>query len=342
VNGREFSFLRNGQARRWTFSHTLFTPHEEEVPMFSISGKLCFQTAWLASCAALVASLASLTALAQPPVASTDVKAADKVGVTLYQVNGLKGSIPLKKVYKVDPSGDTGHYELQFASSNMNTEMEIMAKYVVPAGMTFQSFEVRTVNGPTQVTPAGADSWDGKTIIDKVTVSPWNMNHVLQQCVAHLQNGNDTFEDSATFDLEADSTETIRGNASAFFPNAPPGSASSATGTMKPRTRVTAYIVGADRKGSDDREVKRVAPAKSTTQPADVIKTPVAKTPVVTPQPQRTAPARLTGTVNPVLAKDRFERTKPHVNVSPSRVDPQRFAPPRTAEPKVKPRVPQR
>jgi hypothetical protein len=48
----------------------------------------------------------------------------------------------------------------------------------------------------------------------------------------------------------------------------------------EPRTRVTAYIVNADRKGSYDREVKRVGPAKPTTRPAEVMKTPAAKRPV--------------------------------------------------------------
>jgi hypothetical protein len=295
-----------------------------------------------------LAVIAAPTAHAGPPVASTKVATGEKTGVTLYQASGLKGSIPLKKVFKVDPSGDTGHYELEFASNKMNTEMEIMAKYVVPTGMTFQSFEVRTTNGPTQVTPAGADSWDGQTIIDKVTVSPWNMNRVLQQCVDQLKNGDGTFKDSATFDLEADSTEVIRGKGIAKFANAPPGNASSLEGTVKPRTRVTAYIVGEDRKGAASKDAKRVAsppveshrvvtprpvvrPAqpnsdRGTTRPAGVNKTPVATQPL-----PRIPSTRLGSSVDPTPAKDRFERNRPHVNV-----------PARPAAPSTKPRVPQR
>jgi hypothetical protein len=273
---------------------------------------------------ALIAMITS-SAHAGPPVASTDIKSAEKTaGVTLYQASGLTGSIPLKKVFKPDPSGDTGHYELQFASNNMNTKMDILAKYVVPAGQTFKSFEIHTTNGNTQVTPASADTWDGQTISDKVTVSPWNMNRVLQQCVDHLKNGDGTFKDSATFDLEADVTEVIRGNGSATFPNAPPGSASSATGTVRPRTRVTAYIVNADRRASERKpDVEQVDRRASGRKP-DVSAR-------VTPQLPRTAPPRLTAPLNPVAAKDRFERTKPHVN-----------APMRPAAPSVKSRVPQR
>jgi hypothetical protein len=281
--------------------------------MKTILRRLCalpMLAAWMASMA-LTAKV-----MAQPPVASTEVTTGERPGVTLYQASGLKGSIPLKKVYKVDPSGDTGHYVLEFASSNMNTEMEIMAKFVVPSGMTFVSFELSTANGPQQVTTAGADSWDGKTLVDKVTVSPWNMNRVLQQCTAQLDNGDGTFKNSATFDLQADSTEIIRGKGIAKFPNAPPGSASSSEGTVRPRTRVTAYIVFEDRQRSDGRVAKPLSANK--TDPLRVAPMRIV-TPRIVAQPTtdrlpRTPAARLTSPVQPLPAKDRFERTKPHVN----------------------------
>jgi hypothetical protein len=273
-----------------------------------------------------LAVLLAAPALAAPPVASTDLAVEEKAGVTLYQASGLKGSIPLKKVYKVDPSGDTGHYELEFASAGMNTQMQIMAKFVVPAGMTFKSFEVRTTNGPTQVTPAGADKWDGQTIIDKVTVSPWNLNRVLQQCVQQLQQPDGSFKDSATFDLVADSTEVVRGKGIATPPNAPPGSATSATGTVKPKTRVTAYIVAEDRKGADGREAGRLrteSPARkpptapATRKPVRPAATADTLKPGTSRKPQAASSGRLTARPSrPVPAKERFERTKPHVNVS--------------------------
>lgn len=311
------SILRNFRARE-ADSRTVFTSR-----------------AWLAGLAALLAVALPAPVQAAPPVASTDVAVEEKDGVTLYQASGLKGSIPLKKVYKVDPSGDSGHYELEFASASMNTEMQIQAKFVVPSGMTFKSFEVRTTNGPTQVTPAGADSWDGQTIIDKVTVSPWNMNRVLQQCALQLQKADGTFKDSATFDLVADSTELVRGNGIASFPNAPPGGASSYTGMVKPRTRVTAFIVAEGRKGEDSREVKRVlseSPARKPTANAatgklarPVLTAGTLKRPGTSPKPQPAPTGRLTARPSgPVPAKDRFERTKPHVNVSGSTSDPTR------------------
>jgi hypothetical protein len=280
---------------------------------------------------ALLAILSAATAQAAPPVAPGDLAAKGKDGVTLYQASGLKGSIPLKKVWKADPSGDTGHYELQFASENMNTELQIMAKFVVPSGMTFKSFEIHTTNGPTQVTPAGGDEWDGQTIIDKVTVSPWNMNRALQQCVQQLDQGNGTFRDSATFDLVADTTEIIRGNGIAEFPNAPPGSASSFSGSCRPKTRVTAYVTAEERKGTDSREVKRasadrpiVKPAigAATTKPTRLAPAAGAvKIPATTRLPQPAASGDLKGIIGTVEARDRFYRTKPHVNVSDSGSD---------------------
>jgi len=284
--------------------------------------------------ATLLALLASAPrAGAQPPVGPTQVAAEEKIGVTLYQASGLTGKIPLKKVQVVHPSGDTSHYELQFASDNMNTKMEFQAKFVVPAGMVFKSLELGTFNGPKSVTPASADSWDGQTIIDKVTVSPWNMNHVLEQCIAHLDQGNGTFKNSATFDLEASLTEMVRGKGIATFPNAPPGSASVYSTQVKPRTRVTAYIVEESRRSEATREMRRLvgarpaerepirtvrpsrptpqggsdsaAPATQPVFPGQVLLPPARK-------PQSAAPRRLTAGPSSAEAKETFQRKKPH------------------------------
>src|SRR4029450_7252034 len=73
---------------------------------------------------ALLAMLLAAPAQAQPPVGATDVAAKEQTGGTIYQTRGLHGKIPLKKVQVVDPSGDTSHYELQFASGSMNTKMD--------------------------------------------------------------------------------------------------------------------------------------------------------------------------------------------------------------------------
>jgi hypothetical protein len=289
----------------------------------------------------LLATLLALAAVpgrvqAQPPLGPTELAAEEKVGVTLYQASGLTGKIPLKKVQVVHPTGDTSHYELQFASSNMNTKMEFQAKFVVPAGMVFKSFEIFTFNGPTSVTPAGADSWDGQTIIDKVTISPWNMNHVLEQCVAHLKQADGSYKSSATFDLEASLTELVRGKGIATFPNAPPGSASSYSAEVKPRTRVTAYIVEESRRSEEGRPMRRLsgarpaerepirtirparpapqggsgsaAPATQATFQAEVLSPLVRK-------PQSSAPRRLTASPSSSAAKETFQRKKPHVNV---------------------------
>ena len=297
------------------------------------SASRCVPTAGVFIAALLAISSAPARIQAQPPMGPTQVAAEEKVGVTLYQASGLTGKIPLKKVQVVDPSGDTSHYELQFASGNMNTKMEFQAKFVVPAGMVFKSLEIGTFNGPTSVTPAGADSWDGQTIIDKVTVSPWNMNHVLEQCIAHLRQPDGTFKNSATFDLQADITEFVRGKGVATFPNAPPGSAMTDSAQVKPRTRVTAYIVEESRKGEAGRAINRLsgdrpavrlpgtsvrpsrpapqretdsaAPAKPAKFQAEVLSIPPRR-------PQTAAPRRLSASSSSSPAKEQFQRKKPH------------------------------
>jgi hypothetical protein len=277
--------------------------------------------AWLAGLVALLACW-SAPLKAQPPVGPTDIAAAEKVGVTLFQVNGFNGKIPLKKVYHVDPAGDSGHYELDFASAGMNTKMEWKAKFVIPPGMIFKSFEVFTANGPIQITPASADTWDGQKIIDEVTLSPWSLNHVLQQCKQQLTNPDGTFKDSATFDLQASEVEVVRGKGICTFPNAPPGSASSSSGKATPKTRVTAYIVGGAQHATGSPEAKKLTAERSTASPTRL------------PASRPTQPAGPRGSgggasvKKPALgtlvlptgggtaAKDRFERTKPHVNAA--------------------------
>jgi hypothetical protein len=290
--------------------------------------------AMLTGLLALLALSVAAPVRAQPPVGPSQLAAKEKIGVTLYQVNGFKGKIPLKKVYKVDPSGDTGHYELEFASSGMNTKMDWEAKLVVPSGMVFKSLEVSTFNGNVNVNPASADSWDGQTIIDKVTVSPWNMNHVLQQCIDHLKQPDGTFKDTATFDLQADLTELVRGKGIWNAPSAPPGSFSSDSEQVKPKTRVTAYIVEESRKSEGGKEVKRLTsgrpaarmPSSQNTRPAGPAPkrdtgsrvSPAKATfeaQVLPARPRMPRPAssgQLIGDSAGAAAKEKFDRKKPH------------------------------
>jgi hypothetical protein len=313
-------------------------------------------TALLAACsrgvlacglAALLATIPLAAAQAQPPAGPGNIAAAEKVGVTLYQANGLNGKIPLKKVWKVHPSGDSGQYVLEFASANMNTKLNIKAKFAMPDGMVFTSFEVSTHNGPQQVSTAGADSWDGQTLIDEVTVSPWNMNRVLQQCIDHLTNPDGTFKDSATFDLVASETEQIRGKGICKYPNAPPGALSSYNGKMTPKTRVEAYIVSTDRRGEGTRDNARLSSSSDVPSRRPTADQPTRRplpgrpsvdkpTPTIpaTRLPQTQVPPRRVPQAGSALpgaggrliadapkasfAKEQFQRTKPHVNASSS------------------------
>ena len=269
---------------------------------------------WLAGLAAVLA-IGPVPAVAQPPVGATDIAAAEKAGVSVFQVDGFNGQIPMKKVYKVDPSGDSGHYELAFASEGMNTKMKWKAKFVLPAGQVFKSLEVSTFNGPTGVTPASADTWDGKKIIDEITLSPWNMNHVLQQCIQQLTNPDGTFKDSATFDLQADLTEVVRVKGICNVPSAPPGSASSYSGQATPKTRVKAYLVGEQHVGGGPHATASPEAKKLTAGPsAGQATLPVAG---LGGAIKKVGPGTLVlPTGDGTAAKDRFERTKPHVNVA--------------------------
>ena len=283
---------------------------------------------------ALLALGLTLPAQAQPPVGPTDVAAADKIGVTLYQANGFSGKIPLRLVFEGNPQTDMGHYELKFASDNMNTKMDWKAKFKMPAGMIFKSFELGTANGPIQVTPAGADSWDGQTLIDTVSLSPWNLNRVLQQCIDHLKQPDGSFKDSATFDLQADLTELVRGKGICAAPNAPPGNASSYSGQATPKTRVTAYIVNPLKKATVDGRPDRLSlPRPARLPPSDSSiggagRQPASGSLVLPTGPRLPQPAsagRLIAEPKRTEAKETFKRTKPHVNVGtvPGRLSPQ-------------------
>jgi hypothetical protein len=319
--------------------------------------------------AALLATIPMAAAQAQPPAGPGNIATAEKVGVTLYQANGFNGKIPLKKVWKVHPSGDSGSYVLEFASANMNTKMNIKAKFAMPDGMVFTSFEVSSHNGPQQVSTAGADSWDGQTLIDEVTVSPWNMNRVLQQCIDHLSNPDGTFKNSATFDLVASETEQIRGKGICKHPNAPPGALSSYNGKMTPKTRVEAYIVNADRRGAETRDTARLSSSSdvpsrrptadqpprrplpgrpSVDKPSSGIPTtslPQTRVPQTQVPPRRVpqagsalpgASGRLIAeTPKASFAKEKFQRTKPHVNASSSRPKPAGQGSGRPAQPAI-------
>jgi hypothetical protein len=281
---------------------------------------------WSMGLVALLAASAPW-AQGQPPVGPTNVATEEKVGVTVYQVNGFNGEIPLKKVYKVDPSGDTGHYELEFASGNMNTKMQWKAKFIMPPGMIFKSFELFTANGPIQVTPASADTWDGQKLIDEVTLSPWSMSHVLQQCKQQLTNPDGTFKDSATFDLQANEVDQVRGKGICTFPNAPPGSASSYSGKATPKTRVKAYIVGGGQKATVGGDATRLSSGRPAARPPSRIPTGRPSRPM---PPRDTGGASVKKPATGVLvlpsggtaAKEKFVRTKPHVNVAPSSSQP--------------------
>lgn len=191
----------------------------------------------------LLATLFTAPARAAGP---DQLAAPEKIGVTLYQINGFKGQIPLKIVSKLVNGNEVK--SLEFAHPNgMNENMQFMAKAVAPSGMIYKSFQISTVNGVASVTPASADQYDGKTIIDKVTLKPWQLSNVLQQCRTHMANGSG-WKSEATFDLQVNSN-VVHGKAVfalAANPN-DPTKWTSRSATVSPKTRVRAYLVSSSR-----------------------------------------------------------------------------------------------
>ncbi len=286
--------------------------------------------------------LLATVAHGQVPLGAHELAAPEKVGVTLYQINGFTGTVPMKEVYVVEP-GPWTHTQLEFASSTMNEQMQFMAKAVAPPGMIFKSFGISTSNGHHQITPASADYFDGKKIIAKVTISPWPLNNLLKQCREQLTNPDGTFKNSVTFDLEV-GANVVHGKA-VFAYEADPGDPAkwqSRSATVHPKTRVTAYVVPAAAATAGSRSPR----SPGTTQTGGRALPPAVPTvgrPAVRIPPRGAIPEGPSGSANyqggrvpgrhqpgarhaidsrlrpaahgPAAgAKPQFERTKPHVN----------------------------
>lgn len=216
----------------------------------------------------------------------------EKVGVTLSQASGLKGTIYLKVVPQINPQGEHTGDKLEFYTT-MNTQMKWLVRFNLPPGRDFKGLDIGAHTQGASVSPATADSWDGKTMIDKVTVKPWSMVRVLAQCEQQLRKPDGTYRQTAVFNLKPNSTERVRAKGSCLLPGAPSSNTESFTAFAYPKTRVTAYVldvrsgrpgpVGIPQKfGNSGRPTGRRIPA-STRQPT------------IPAQPPSTRPGRRPG-----------------------------------------------
>ncbi len=179
--------------------------------------------------------------------------APEKTGVTLYQIDGFRGTVPMKVVSGVGSHGNEVT-QLVFASSNMNQTMQWMAKAVAPSGTVFKSFEVSTSNGIVGVTPNSADSYDGKTIVAKVSLKPWRLSSLLRQCREQMTNPDGSFKDSVTFDLQG-GADIVHGKA-VFAYEADPNDPTkwlSRTARAYAKTRVTVHLVNSHKQAKPKR-----------------------------------------------------------------------------------------
>lgn len=166
------------------------------------------------------------------------------VGVTMYQASGLTGVIYLKAVPQINPQGEYTGDKLELYNS-VNTKMKWMVRFDLPQGRDFVGLSVSANTTGASVSPATADSWNGQTMIDKVSIAPWSINRVLQQCEQHLRNPDGTYKTSAVFNLQPNLTERVKVDGHCRLPGAPPSNTESYSAQAYPRTRVTAYVLDA-------------------------------------------------------------------------------------------------
>lgn len=165
-----------------------------------------------------------------------------KKGVTLYQANGLTGLIYLKKVPQINPQGEYTGDKLEYMST-MNTQMKWLVRFDLPPGNEFRGLSVAAHSQGATVTAATADSWNGTTMIDTVSVVPWSLNGILQQCEQQLKKPDGTYKQSAVFNLQPGISERVRAAGYHAAPGAPSSNTQSATATTNPTTRVTVYVL---------------------------------------------------------------------------------------------------
>lgn len=199
----------------------------------------CRRTAFLA---AVLGLTLSASALAQPTGGPSGLKSPAKKGVTLYQANGLTGTIYLKAVPQINPQGEYTGDKLDFLYT-MNTNMKWLVRYDLPNGHAFKGLSVSAHSQGANVSPATADSWDGATMIDTVTIKPWSLSRILQQCEQHLKKADGSYKASAVFNLQPGASERVRAQGVSIPPGAPPSNTQSASAVVFPTTRVNVYVL---------------------------------------------------------------------------------------------------
>ena len=153
-------------------------------------------------------------------------------GASIYQMNGLKGVVPMKTTTKMVNGNETKVMKL--ASKNVNEKMKWNAKLDCAGGTTIKHFSISTVNGPTSVlNPA---NYSVSTMTKQVNVKPWSLNHVEEQCRAALTKANGEYKEEATVALQPNVTELVRFNASCAYPGT--SNVVQYSGKVKPKTTV--------------------------------------------------------------------------------------------------------
>ena len=153
-------------------------------------------------------------------------------GASIYQMNGLKGVVPMKTATKMVNGNEVRVMKL--AHKNVNQKMKWNTKLDCANGTTIKHFSISTANGPTSVlNPA---NYSVSTMTKQVNVKPWSLNHVEEQCRNALKKANGEYKEEATIALQPSVSELVRFNASCAYPGT--SNVVQYSGKVKPKTTV--------------------------------------------------------------------------------------------------------
>lgn len=162
-------------------------------------------------------------------------KTSSNGGASIYQMNGLKGVVPMKLTTKVVNGNEVKVMKL--ATQNVNEEMKWNAKLDCTGGTTIKHFSISTVNGPTSVLQPA--NYSVSTMTKQVNIKPW-INHLEEQYKGALTKGNGDYNEEATISLQPSVTELVRFDSSCAYPGT--GNVKQFSGQVKPKTTVKCIL----------------------------------------------------------------------------------------------------
>ncbi|MEM7008788.1 MAG: hypothetical protein AAF462_06585 [Thermodesulfobacteriota bacterium] len=157
-------------------------------------------------------------------------------GASIYQMNGLKGVVPMKLATKMVNGNEVK--VMKIANKNVNQKMKWNAKLDCPQGTGMKSFSISTVNGP--VTVLNPANYSIGSMTKQVNIKPWSLNHVAEQCQDALTKPNGKYHEEATIALQPNVSEHVRFQASCYYHGT--NNYKQYSGQVKPKTTVKCVL----------------------------------------------------------------------------------------------------